>query len=197
MSLGKRHSIALGAGASVNWPGGRFFKLIQAAADVTVEFFTEAGEPLGEFVNVRAGLKFSIEPDDIGKRSRLIGFSRVKITSATAQTVAAVISRQAIDYDSVAATVSVEKASTAADTADQAIANLATVTIAANASRRALVIYAHPNNTGNLRTGPAAAAARGRVLQPGIENVWDVTAAIKVHNDSGASQTFGYAEETD
>lgn len=93
--------------------------------------------------------------------------------------------------------VDLVKATTASDTADQSIANGATVTIAANASRRALVIYAKSTNTGSLRTGPTAAAARGRELQPGIEHIWNVTAAIKVHNDSGAAQTFGYAEETD
>lgn len=94
-------------------------------------------------------------------------------------------------------TVALEKATGATDTADQAIANGATVTITPSATARALIIYFDPNNTGNLRTGPAAAAARGRIGQPGIEHVWNTTKAIKVHNDSGAAQNFGYAEETD
>jgi len=195
MSWGKRFSIALGAGGSITLPGGRYFKLIQAAADVTVEVFTASGEPLAIFENIRTGLSFDIR--DISTESQLIGFGRVKITSATAQTVAALVSRQPVDYDNVSATVTVDKATTASDTADQAIANNATVTIPANSSRRSLIIYAKATNTLNLRTGPTAAAARGRELQPGMEHIWNTTAEIKIHNDTGASQTFGYAEEAD
>lgn len=99
--------------------------------------------------------------------------------------------------NNLSGTVALNKATGAMDTADQSIANGATVTITPSATARALIIYFHPNNTGNLRTGPAAAAARGRIGQPGIEHVWNTTNAIKVHNDSGAAQTFGYAEETD
>lgn len=196
MSWGRVYEVALGAGGSLVTPGGRFFKLITASNDVDVEFFSDGGEPLAKFEGVKAGLKVDIQKFYQGA-DPLVGFGKVKITSAGAQTVACIVSRQPIDYDNVSTTVDIVKGAGASDTADQAIANGATVTIPANTGRRALVIYAHPSNTGNLRTGPAAAAARGRILQPGIEHVWDVTAAIKVHNDSGGSQTFGYAEETD
>mgnify|MGYP001567469905 CR=1 FL=1 len=186
MSLGKRHSIALGAAGSVKWPGGRFFKLIQAAADVTVEFFTADGEPMGEFINVRSGLKFSIEPADIGKGARLTGFGSVKITSATAQTVSAIISRQEIDYDSVAATVSFEKAATNADDADTVIAALGTLNIASNASNRAVVISSDPANAGVALRVSKTGGARGSFLQAGMSVVVDSTDAIKVYNPSAA-----------
>ena len=200
MSLGKRHSIALGAGDSVKWPGGRFFKLIQAAADVTVEFFTADGEPLGEFVNVRAGLKFSLEPADIGKVARLTGFGSVKITSATAQTVSAIISRQEIDYDSVAATVSFEKATTLTESVDLAVvdAAAAVVALAANSSRRTAIIGNLATNTGPVRVGVAPDNTHGLEVQPGMAVYLDTTAEIKVFAPTaGGNQTITRHEVSD
>lgn len=93
--------------------------------------------------------------------------------------------------------VSLVRPSTAGDAADVTIANGATNTIAADATRSALIIGFHPDNTGNLRTGPAAAAARGRIGQPGIEHIYDTTAAIKIHNDTGANQVYSVVTEND
>jgi len=105
MSLAKVYSYAVGAGGSFTLPGGRFFRVVRADTDITVEMFSDAGEPLGAFENVRAGLSFGVEPSDIEKTSRLVGFAKLKITSAAAQTITVLVSRQPIEYDNVASSV--------------------------------------------------------------------------------------------
>lgn len=193
MSYGRRYSVALGAGASAVFPGGRFFKLIQASAAVDVEFKEANGQPMGEFIGVTSGLKFSIEPNDVGKDSRLTGWGSVKITSATAQTVACIISRQPIDYDSVQATVDLAKATTLGENADLTVVDgaAAVVAIAALSSRRTAIIGNKASSTGPVRVGFAPDDTHGIEIQPGMAVYLDLTADIKVFAPTaGGNQTI-------
>ena len=90
-----------GAG-TVRFPGGRFFRLITAAADVTLVFYSPSGEELASIAGVRAGL--GIKAENL-TGDRLSTFGSVDVTSATAQAVAALISSVEADYDRSAGTV--------------------------------------------------------------------------------------------
>lgn len=93
--------------------------------------------------------------------------------------------------------VSLVKSTTASDTADAVLASGATATIAADATRSALIIGSLSTNTENFRTGPGAAAGRGRELQPGVEHIWNTTAAIKIYNAGAGNLTYTLATEND
>lgn len=98
----------------------------------------------------------------------------------------------------LAGNVTIDKSTSSGDIVDTVIANNATVNIAANAARRSITVYAHPDNSDILRVGPNAGAGRGRVLNPGMELTFDTTSAIKIFNDgTGVDQTYGYYEESD
>lgn len=92
-----------GAG-TVRFPGGRFFRLITAAADVTLVFYSPSGEELATIAGVRAGL--GIKAENL-TGDKLSTFGSVDVTSATAQAVAALISSVEADYDRSAGTVDI------------------------------------------------------------------------------------------
>ena len=92
-----------GAGTT-RFPGGRFFRLITAAADVTLVFYSPSGEELATIAGVRAGL--GIKAENL-TGDKLSTFGSVDVTSATAQAVAALISSVEADYDRSAGTVDI------------------------------------------------------------------------------------------
>lgn len=197
MSWGRVYEIALGAGGKLTTPGGRFFKLITAANDVDVEFFSDTGAPLAKFEGVKAGLKVDIQKFYQGA-DPLVGFGKVEITSAAAQTVACIVSRQPIDYDNVAVTVDVNAASANPTTADVSLAASATTLIKAAGTRKKILITNLSGNAEIIRIGDsAAAAARGIELAPGMTAELETSGAIYGYNPSAATaQSVGILELT-
>lgn len=187
MSYGKTYTVTLGAGASTTLPGGRFFKLIQATAAVDVEFKHANGELVGEFQSMTAGLRFSLEPADVGIESRLVGWGSTKITSATAQTIKCLISRQPVDFDNVQTTVDISKAATLGESVDLSVvdAAAAVVAIAALSGRRTAIIGNKAASTGPVRVGVAPDDTHGIEVQPGMAVYLDVTSDIKVFAPTG------------
>lgn len=136
MSLLKTFSYSFGAGETKTYPGGRFLYILQADAAVDVEFFTAAGESLGKAEGVLGGFELSLEPADIGLVSRLIGFGKCQVTSATGQTVVIAIARQRVSYNRISGTLTAATTSGATVTQSSATAGAASgALIAANANR--------------------------------------------------------------
>ena len=189
MSLLKTYSYTSGAGETKTLPGGRFFRLMTASAPVDVEFFADNGSSFGVASQVLAGFAVKFAPRDINRDSPLVSFGSVKITSATAQSIQAAISRQEVDYDRSAGTVDLVKAGTITTTTDVALgAGAKTAVLVANAARRYALITNMDAAT-IFRIGDAAnvAAARGTPLSPGETIKLETTAAISAWNPGGAS----------
>lgn len=196
MSWGRVYEIALGAGGVLTTPGGRFFKLITAANDVDVEFFSDGGEPLAKFEGVKAGLKVDIQKFYQGA-DPLVGFGKVQITSAAAQTVACIVSRQPIDYDNVAVTVDVNAASANPTTGDVSLLAAATTLIKAAGTRKAILITNLSANAQIIRIGDSnAGVARGIELSPGMTAELATSGAVYGYNPGAAAQSVGILELT-
>lgn len=93
--------------------------------------------------------------------------------------------------------VEITKATDGETVADDTIADAATVTIAADSTRRKLVVWNDIDGSGHIRVGYDAAAGVGYKLQPGGSYTFESTRSVSIHNDSGSTQTFGYSIETD
>lgn len=194
MSWGRVYEVALGAGGSLVTPGGRFFKLITAANDVDVEFFSESGAPLAKFEGVKAGLKVDIQKFYQGA-DPLVGFGKVSITSAGAQTVACIVSRQPIDYDNVSVTVDVNSATANPTTADVSLLAAATTLIKAAGTRKKILVTNLTANAEIIRVGDSnTAAARGIELSPGMTAELETSGAIYGYNPGAVAQSVGILE---
>jgi hypothetical protein len=196
--FGKTFSYLITAGASVKLPGGNFFRLVTADAAVDVEFFDETGQSLGGGTGVFGGfgtsqVSFSSDTlDEVQKGKR--AFSSVKITSATEQTVLAIVSNRPITYDrmSLSGNVDVSKADVLDSLADDSIAAVTTELVsAADTTRRKAVITNLITNTDEVRVGDVGCgAANGTPLQPGESITLETTAAIYVYNSkAGGAQS--------
>ncbi|TAL00631.1 MAG: hypothetical protein EPO08_13000 [Rhodospirillaceae bacterium] len=75
------------------------------------------------------------------------------------------------------------------DTADAALAAGATLAIAANANRKALMVFNPPSSTGNLKWGNAPDATHGIPITPGSLGVIPVTGAFSIYNSSANAIT--------
>jgi hypothetical protein len=190
-------AFAIGAGASIRLPAGRFFmvRTATAALDITTE--GNPGSPL-RFIGMTAGTRFG--PVEIGQ-----GWRFLIITSASAQNVEIVISDDGL-FD-VANTVTVSGAVAVSEVTSSVVNgwNSADITITtgnANAFgsspvRKRITIGSLSTNTGSVRiTAAGGAANRGLELQPGMYVELRTSVGFDVRNDSGASQTIWWMEET-
>lgn len=98
---------------------------------------------------------------------------------------------------SISTTVDLSRSANLADAADAVINNAAVATIAANATRRSVIIGSLAANGGILRVGNNPGAARGQELKPGESITFDTTGIVKVANNSGAPCTITVVEVTD
>lgn len=138
---------------------GLFFKLFETAAPVNVVF--QRGGSTKSAMQVQSGYQYGPVPED--KR-----WDRVVITSATTQTVAALVGDEYEDYTRVVGTVQVQQTQNLFDYADANVTTTAAVVIAANGVRGRAVVKAKFDNTDDVRVGGSTVAAgRGIRLQPG------------------------------
>ena len=186
--LGNLLEQAIGAGETANFAGGNYFRIMESVAAVTVRFYKDGSE-VGKAEGVLSGFWAEAAPDD--------SFDKVTVYSATAQTIKVTVASGKMGYDRITGSVAVAKATGASDAAHVALASGATDTIALDATRRALIIGSLANNGGNFLNGPAAGANRGRELQPGMESIWNTTAAIKIYNQTANNMTYTIATEND
>jgi len=190
-------AFAIGAGATVRLPAGRYFMVRTAAS--AIDIVTEGsntGSPV-RFLNIGAGTKFG--PVEEGK-----GWRNLLVTSAAAQNLEIVISddglfdiANAVSVLGVASVAVQPNTGITASGADVSVTTGNASSIAANLSRKAITIGALSTNTGSIRVQSAGAGAnRGIELQAGQSVTLTNTAAIDVRNDSGASQSYYAFEET-
>lgn len=191
----RNYAFAIGAGAQVRLPAGRYFFVRTASAAINVTTEGNPGSPLS-FKGISGGTKFG--PVDVGQ-----GWTYLIIESASAQNLEIVISDDGL-FD-VANTVTVSGAVNVTEQPSSAIASPAAVvratggadTIAANLSRRRISVCSLSTNIGSLFIqAVGAGAGRGIELQPGVTLELKTTAAFDIRNDSGASQTYSTFEET-
>jgi hypothetical protein len=172
-----------------------FFYIKQAVAALTIETEGVPRSPV-RFDNVGAGLKYGPVPNE--KR-----WTYLAITSSVAQVVEVIVSDDAeVDIAStvtVSGAVSVTEVPTTALSSpdDIAVAASASSDIAANGARRRITIGALSTNTDSLRVRTTAGTTNAGVeLQPGIWVSLTTTSAIRVRNNSAASQSYFILEET-
>jgi hypothetical protein len=129
---------------------GDFFRLLDSTGPITVEYYDPTGKEVAEAVNVLAGY---------GEGLKAGKFGRVRITSASAQTIQFVIRDGAeVRYDRGAATVTIANTNGAFTQAQRTVTNASTQLQAANAARRYLLIQ-NRDTTGIVYVNVAGAAA--------------------------------------
>ncbi len=157
--LGKIYSYAFSAGATKTLPGGVYLRVLTADAAVTLTFYDESGQALGDWVGVLGG--FGIDAtyfsEKVGKT--VARFGRVDVYSATAQTVDIAVSRVPVDYDRSAGSVSVTNAPTITPF------SLATCYVRNSASAALGTIVAPASNVNGIRF------LRAVISVAGAENV--------------------------
>lgn len=181
-------AVTIAAGGQATLPGGDNLVVLEAPADITIEMRRD-GKRVEKATNVPVSYYYRAR--DPGKEA----FDEVIISSATAQTVEVDISRGESGVNTVTGAVRVAAPEGVSQT-DDTVADGSTDTIAANGNRKTLTVYSDPANAGYLRVGPSAAAGAGIPLPPGGFISFNTSAAIDVHNESGASADYGYIEET-
>jgi hypothetical protein len=186
----------LGAGGTMTLPAGRYFFVKQATSAITLTTKGNTGSPV-QFVGVGAGSKF-------GPVAEGQGWRELQVDSPAAQTVEIIISDDGLFEVANAVTVSgavqVQDIPSAGltDTADTALASGAESTIAANGARARITIGVPSNALNSVRVSQAGGAARGIEIQPGTNQEFRTTGALKVRNDNlfgTAAATSWYAEE--
>ena len=199
MSLVKTFTYAIGAGATKTLPGGRYLYLLKADAAVDVEFFDENGQPLGKAEGVLGGFELGINPKDLGFTSALVGFGKVQITSATAQTVEVAVARQKVSYNRISGTITSTASVGATATQSSATVGAASgVLLAANANRqRAYIRNTHATDRLHFCDDGTAALTSHPYIGPGEEILFqsedglnsirgganDITALIREERD--------------
>lgn len=183
--------VTIGAGGQAILPGGDNLVLLVAPDDVTIELRRD-GQRVERAQNVPVSYYWRSAHVDPNREA----FDAAIISSATAQTIEVDISRGASGVNTVVGSVNINSPDGIAQTDAAATADGATVTVPANGSRAALTIYSDPANVGYLRVGPAAAAGAGFPIPPGGSITLNTSAAVDVHNESGAAASWGYLEET-
>lgn len=198
MKLGQVFSVALAAGVEKILPGGRFIRLLTADADVTVSLYTAEGSPLGDFAGVRGGFGFGVKSSEIGKENQLVGWGKTGLTSATNQTVVVVVSRQPIDYDRLAGSISATITQGETITAGSGSVNAAdTELVPSNANCKALTVRnTHASLILYVTGGGEAADATKYPLNPGESHTFTGAAASSVRGfGSGAATTYAWISE--
>lgn len=181
--------LTFAGGETLKVPGGRYFRILSADADLTVVIMDNAASEVGRASGVRGGFAYRRE----------LGFDQVQITSASAQTIKVATSKDAeIEYDRSSGDVSVIAPTGLSDVADVALAATATTLIAAaNSTRREIIITNLSTDTQTLRIGTInAGAARGTPLAPGATLILSTTAAVYGYNPGAAPQSVAVSEVT-
>lgn len=192
----KVYSLTFTAGQTQILPQGRFWFIKSASSAVNIEMVKRNGQP-NTVDNVGAGTKFNgLETDR---------WYELKITSAGVQNIEIVIADDAtVDFSnavSVTGTAVTQEApfATFAPPVDVAVATATSSDIAANASRRAIVIGSLSTNTPatlNLRVRSTGGTTEAGIeLQPGMSVRIPTTAAVRIRNNDANSQTYWYYEE--
>lgn len=103
--LGKIHSLTLVAGVPQKLPGGRYLRVIGMTYPVTLTFFDESNQDIGEWIGVLSG--FSIDASDFASKLGLVSaiFGSVNIVSATSQSATIAVSRVPVGYDYIQGTL--------------------------------------------------------------------------------------------
>jgi hypothetical protein len=188
---------AIGAGATIRLPAGRYFYVKSAAAVLDIETWGNTGAPV-RFTGVPAGSKFGPVQEGQGWRYLLV-------TSAAAQNIELIISDDgnfeiASAVTVVGGVVTAEAPySTIADTADVTQASGTETVIAANLSRRMIEIGVLSTAGNGVRVSQAGGAnTRGHEIQPGTSKPFETTAALIVRNaniSADASDAVWWSEE--
>lgn len=152
---------------------------------------------------------FAIEPDEqnsvqiqegISIRYQEKFKSIVIVNGSTAQTISVYIGDGDIDDSRIYGTINVKNlgADTCTNAVDGSLDATDESTIAANTTRRRLVIQADIDNTGELRIGPVVSDTRGFKLTPGASQEFLTTSAITIRNATGGAsgEKFTYFEES-
>jgi hypothetical protein len=186
----------LGAGGQATLPAGRYFFVKQATFPITITTKGNTGSPV-TFSNIGAGSKF-------GPVAEGQGWRELQIDSAAAQTLEIIISDDGLfevaNSVTVAGAVQVQDIPSAGltDTSDTALASGAESTIPANGARARITIGVPSNALNSVRVSQAGGAGRGIEIQPGTNQTFPTTGALKVRNDNlfgtGAATSW-YAEE--
>lgn len=191
----RSYSLTFSGAGTAKLPAGVFFYIKQAVAALTIETEGVPRSPV-RFDNVGAGLKYG--PVQEEKR-----WTYLAITSSVAQVVEVIVSDDAeVDIAStvtVSGAVSVTEVPTTALSSpdDIAVSANASSDIAANGARRRITIGALSTNTDSLRVRTTAGTTNAGVeLQPGVWVSLTTTSAIRVRNNSAASQSYFILEET-
>lgn len=138
----------------------------------------------------------------VGAKARFPGtFDLVRVTdvSGAGNTIDLLVGEGDHDSDSIVGSVSVNNtaAVTLDSSADVTLATATSQDIAANATRRELILEADATNTGDLFIrDQSATTSEGKRLKPGETVFLSFKGALRVRNNSGANQTFGIVELT-
>lgn len=195
--LGKIHTVTFAGGDTNRLPGGRYLRVMEADGELTLTFYDESGQPIGEWVGVLGG--FAIDASEFAEKLGLTTaiFGSVDVTSALAQSVEIAISRVPVFFDrltgSVAATISAPDVFDSIP--DVSLAATATTLIAAAAAGQAELIVSNPvGNTQTFRIGDSGAgAANGLPLAPGITLVLTTSAAVYGYNPGAGAESVAVA----
>lgn len=141
---------------------GRKFLLLESTDRVDIRFIDVRGQTVGEAEGVLDGLGITLPRD----------FHRIRITSATSQTLRMAFAAEDVDFTRVSGTVSanVVQAGDITHQAAVAVSNaVATALLAANGDRLQVVFHNPSTNTGAMYLGGSTvtAANAARILQPG------------------------------
>ena len=189
-------SQAIGAGATIRLPAGRYFYVKTAASALNLTTSGNTGSP-ATFENIGAGAKF-------GPVAEGQGWRFLDVFSAAAQNIEIAISDDGNFEIASAVTVAglanvaVAPSATLADTVDNAQASATQTAIAANLSRRRITIGVLSTALNSVRVSQAGGAARGEEIQPGMTRTFETTAALIVRNDNtlgGAGAATWFATE--
>lgn len=179
----KKHIIVLGANAAQDlYDAGRFVRILEATGSVRIESSS------GIFADLAKGQAI-LAPEPWGSL-------RITDLGGIGQTVTVFIGDGQFFDDRLTGTIQTTPAAstTLTTTADASCTTTAGQKVAANASRRAVILAAAPANTDNIKVGDSnVGAARGITLQPGQAITLDTTAAIHARAASG-TQTLEIME---
>lgn len=150
-------SQALGAGASFQMGSGSFLRILECSAgdEITVKAWDNNNREIINYAYAKAGFEFDLRE----KQSALNGeaFTRVLITSATAQTVRAVVTDKeaSVDFNEFSGTMSLAGAEPAcqnfAYTTATSTGAGSTYWLADGNSRKRVLVQADTANTGTVK----------------------------------------------
>jgi hypothetical protein len=177
---------AIGAGATIRLPAGRYFYIKTATFALTIVCSGNTVSP-ATFINIGAGAKF-------GPVAEGQGWRYLDVSSANAQSVEIVISDdgnfEIASAVTVAGTASFAElpSSLVTSTLDLTLATATETTLAGNLTRRRIVVGVLSTSPQPVRVRSAGAmASGGEEIQPGMTREFKTTADLTIRNDN----TFG------